>query len=288
MEQIDDCCHRFERLRQQRHHQHMCTIRQSDPHVSTVAFQSLDTVRALHQTVVSLRKALEEAHREIDTLKKRITVNEDIEEGKKYREQQQLDTSNENLLNLPLNIDLGNASVNATDTDDQKAFDCTKQVQSNRSTSTNLNDNENNTTDVPHTHRSTKSLNLNEAATSSSRKAATITKQSTEHFEHHVATYDNQQLVLPIKADIKVRKTDINRAETSVVLPTQRLPQMASKIDVKIKLTSNFKIDGSESSSETTGSNSGMFLFIFHNINHYSFFGDDTVQSGTISDNSPQ
>lgn len=280
MEQIDDCCHRFERLRQQRHHQHMCTIRKSDPHVSTVAIQSLDTVRALHQTVVSLRKALEEAHREIDTLKKRITVNEDIEEGKKYREHQQLATSNENLLNLPLNIDLGSATAIATTdhSDDQKPFDCTqiKQVPSNCSTSTNLNDNENNTTDVPHTHRSTKSLNLNEQATSSSRKA-TITKHSTEHIQHHVTTYDNQQLVLPIKADIKVRKTDINRAETSVALPTQRLPQMASKIDVKIKLTSNFKIDGSESSSETTASNSGMFFFseILTTI-HFCLFGEQS------------
>ena len=58
-------------------------------HVSS-AFQSLDTVRALHQTVVSLRTALEDAHREIDNLKKQIVIKSDIDDGKIFHSQRQL------------------------------------------------------------------------------------------------------------------------------------------------------------------------------------------------------
>lgn len=266
MEQIDDCCHRFERLRHQRH-QHMCTIRQNDHHIPTVAIQSLDTVRALHQTVVSLRKALEDAHREIDSLKKQITVKDDIEEGKKFRDQQ-LTKSNESLSNLPLAIDLStvDGDDNSDDDNNQTSLDHTqtRHTQSNRSTTTGLNRNENKSTDVPLTHRSTKSLNLiDEQAASPSRQTANSKhSQSSEHFEHHVKTHSESQhkhiVVHPIKTDIKIKSPDTQTAQTSLtLLPHKRLPQMASKIDVKIKLTSNFKIDGSESSSETTGSNSG-------------------------------
>lgn len=53
-------------------------------HLSST-IQSLDTVRALHQTVVCLRSALEDAQREINQLKKQISVNVDIKNGKKLR-----------------------------------------------------------------------------------------------------------------------------------------------------------------------------------------------------------
>ncbi|XP_055691930.1 uncharacterized protein LOC129794983 isoform X2 [Lutzomyia longipalpis] len=52
------------------------------------AVHSLDTVRALHQTVVSLRTALDDARREIDKLKRQIHVQTDIEQGKIYRTNQ--------------------------------------------------------------------------------------------------------------------------------------------------------------------------------------------------------
>lgn len=52
----------------------------------SAAIQSLDTVRALHQTVVSLRAALEDAHREIEHLKKHISINVDIDNGKVFRQ----------------------------------------------------------------------------------------------------------------------------------------------------------------------------------------------------------
>lgn len=268
MEQIDDCCHRFERLRHQRH-QHVCNIRQNDHHhhIPTVAIQSLDTVRALHQTVVSLRKALEDAHREIDSLKKQITVKDNIEEGKKFRDQQ-LTKSNESLSNLPLTIDLStvgddNDSHDDHDDHDRDSNKQSRQEQSNRSTSTVHNSDENKVASLPLTHRSSKSLNLNDQPDSSSRQTVTSKQsQSGEHFEQHDTTDEIQhrQLVVhPIKTDIKIKSPETRTTTTSLTLfPNKRLPQMASKIDVKIKLTSNFKIDGSESGSETTGdSNSG-------------------------------
>lgn len=265
MEQIDDCCHRFERLRHQRH-QHVCNIRQNDNrhhHIPTVAIQSLDTVRALHQTVVSLRKALEDANREIDSLKKQITVKDNIEEGKKFRDQQ-LTISNESLSNLPLTIDLSTVdddNDNRDDHDDRNSDKQTRQKQSNRSTSTVHSSDENKAASVPLTHHSSKSLNLNDQPDLSSRQTVT-SKHSSEHFEQHDTTDENQHrhlVVHPIKTDIKIKSPETQTTKTSLTLfPHKRLPQMASKIDVKIKLTSNFKIDGSESGSETTGdSNSG-------------------------------
>lgn len=64
-----------------------CSTRELCPleHAST-AIQSFDTVRALHQSVLCLRAALENAHKEIDTLKKQISVQTDVKDGKIFRE----------------------------------------------------------------------------------------------------------------------------------------------------------------------------------------------------------
>lgn len=281
MEQIDDCCHRFERLRQQRH-QRMCTIQPTDRHIPTVAFQSLDTVRALHQTVVSLRKALEDAHREIDTLKKHITVKDDIEEGKRYREQEEISASNESLVQFPLNIDLStitNSEPNISSQNDRTHFESNKshgQIKtSNQSTTTPTDSikHETKAFDIPSARQSTKSFNITEPPQSSaSSHKLTTSKHShdSEHFHDHTITHKTQhsQVILHPKTTTNTVKNSTNPKEqsvdTSITLPTRRTPQMASKIDVKIKLISNFQIDSNDSSSETTGdSNSGILFDIF-------------------------
>lgn len=48
----------------------------------STAVKSIDTVRALHQTVVSLRSALDESRQEIEKLKKQIVVNHEIQNAK--------------------------------------------------------------------------------------------------------------------------------------------------------------------------------------------------------------
>lgn len=57
----------------------------NESYLPKTAYKSLETVNALHQTVVTLRKSLEEAKLEINSLKSQIAVKDSIEEGKLYR-----------------------------------------------------------------------------------------------------------------------------------------------------------------------------------------------------------
>lgn len=271
MEQIDDCCHRFERYRQQqnhRHHhhhhtysnnnpQHMCTI-QNNRNIPTVAFQSLDTVRALHQTVVHLRNALEEANREIETLKKQIIVKDDIEEGRKYREQQQQHQNaelNEIYGKQMLTIDLSNMDIEHNKQIEVQTHRTDSQVQ-------NIN-----SKDIPIDveHKSTQSLNDDDQTFNcklkTNNKRSHTTETSYKNYSVVNEHQENKTILRPIKTDIKFNKiSDIETSEAPTS-SARRTKQMASKIDVKIKLTSNFKIDGSESSSDVTGDNNSGKIF---------------------------
>lgn len=55
---------------------------QYNEHRYCTALRSIDTVRALHQTVVSLRSALDESRLEIEKLKKQIIVNNEIQDAR--------------------------------------------------------------------------------------------------------------------------------------------------------------------------------------------------------------
>lgn len=230
MEHIDECYHQYERLHQQQphHFNHIKQQQSADPNFSTVALQSLDTVRALHQTVVHLRTALQKANQEIDSLKKQINVKDTIEEGKKYREQDLVESS-KHLNDLLLNIDLSEVINIHDDSTDRINL----QTQSNCITDINVENNEKPSTIEKHSAQST----------ASSRKGdSTNQSHSTQHHFHHSR-----------KAQDKQKQTNSNTADTTITRSERQLPQMASKIDVKIKLTSNFQIDGNDTSSETTG-----------------------------------
>lgn len=263
MEQIDDCCHQFEWLHQQRH-QHMSAINPTEPHIPTAVYQSLDTVRALHQTVVYLRKALEKAHREIDSLKKQITVKGDIEEGKKYREQEFVAKSN-HLDSLLLDI----GSIEASDT--RNSDDIKLQAQSVRNDKINLKKNESKAFDeYSAQHQSTESVKSNSSPVQSpeySHKTTTTTTKHTQsaehHFQHSLKTHEIQSTDYPIQTHLEEKQSkNYYTVDTSTTLSDGKLPQMASKIDVKIKLTSHFQIDGNDTSSETTGDSVSGILFI--------------------------
>lgn len=68
-----------------------------EEHRYCTAIRSIDTVRALHQTVVSLRTALEESRQEIEKLKKQILVSSEIQDARQCHhpeialQQQQVD-----------------------------------------------------------------------------------------------------------------------------------------------------------------------------------------------------
>lgn len=55
---------------------------QYNEHRYCTALRSIDTVRSLHQTVVSLRSALDESRLEIEKLKKQIIVNNEIQDAR--------------------------------------------------------------------------------------------------------------------------------------------------------------------------------------------------------------
>lgn len=61
--------------------EHYQRVFYNEPRYCT-AIRSIDTVRALHQTVVSLRSALDESRQEIEKLKKQIIINNEIQEAR--------------------------------------------------------------------------------------------------------------------------------------------------------------------------------------------------------------
>lgn len=53
-----------------------------DEHRFCTAIHSIDTVRSLHQTVVSLRSALEDSRQEIEKLRKQILITNEIQDAR--------------------------------------------------------------------------------------------------------------------------------------------------------------------------------------------------------------
>lgn len=220
MDHIDDL-HQFERR------QHSASIE----NISSVALQSLDTVRALHQTVVSLRTALEDAHREIETLKKQIVITNDIEEGKKFREQivedVPIETATNQTIDQTQNSDNDESDEDdevpeATDTVHDKEEECEKHSKSRKQV----------------TSTATRIFIDNHRIRNSEKTTVTLPAITTE--QHHYSA---------------------------------RTPRMASKIDVKIKLSSNIKLDSSNDSSSncsdgttTAESSSGSYRTYFYSI----------------------
>lgn len=188
MDHIDNL-HQFERR------QHCAPIE----NISSVALQSLDTVRALHQTVVSLRTALEDAHREIETLKKQIVITNDIEEGKKYRKQIVDNVPIESATNLSDDSENDeNEDVETVNTDEEKEVECEKHLKGRTQ----------------------------------------VTSTATKIFidDHCIRNIEKTKVVLPANT-------------TGQHHYSARTPRMASKIDVKIMLSSNIKLDSCNDSS---------------------------------------
>lgn len=216
MDQFDNCCHH-----------HLCTSGPNHTRIVPAAYQSLDTVQALHQTVVSLRQTLEKANLEIKSLKNRIAIKEYIDKGKKYHSQ--------------LNIDSIRDRLNFGGDENEN-----KNVQKIEDTFNG-------------THQSTTSLNEeNQSDCGGSDRKSKVKKQNKRHsnYRNPITTNEHQYSIVeigPTETDIEL-KTLGNSA-------SKKYTQMASKIDVKIRLTSNVQIDENGSGSELTSeSSSGKIL----------------------------
>lgn len=203
MEQIDDSCHQnlFRRI----------------PKATNLA------PSALHQTIVSLQRALEEANYEISTLKKQINIKSEILEGKNYHHNQ---PNIEEHLNEIINKNQNNIN--------QKKI---------------INDHDN-------FHRSTEFVNKHIQTSIKNANFSLKNKKKIESdIEHQHCIKQSNELYSceqPIKANIELYSSD------------RKNSTMASKIDVKIKLTSNVRIDRAESSSDhTADSTSGKLKLTF-------------------------
>ncbi|XP_037051288.1 uncharacterized protein LOC119085126 [Bradysia coprophila] len=201
-----------------------CSTREHCPleHASS-AFQSFDTVRALHQSVLCLRAALENAHKEIDTLKKQISVQTDVKEGKIFRETLGVQTENtegkENLTNIK-KADVNTIPERKTEVETQK----TDEV---------IVEDEQKTEDTKPDH---------------SLRAKRRTRRDYHKSEKRTEQYDfSKSTFVP---DIRI--------VTNPSASNKSRKQMASKIDVKIKLSSNVNVDSTSSgTAEDSNSNSG-------------------------------
>lgn len=208
----------------------MCTGHNTDRShtsaTSVVTVQPLDSVHALHQTIVHLRDALDAANHEIGTLKKQITINDDIELGKQYRVQQRQEPchhhSNQSIDTAASPIESSDRQPRVVQVQRKPSSSATYTITTTTIQSTaNDNNEQAHSTNDPHDER--QSLNRDKHKTHKSS----------------VRTSDS-------------RGGEPSGVESTETVSSKQSHKMASKIDVKIKLTSNFQVDGSESSTEAT------------------------------------
>lgn len=249
------------------HHQFDSQFRPVD-NISPAAFQSLDTVRALHQTVVSLRTALEAAHREIDTLKRQVTVTTDIRDGKTYHEQEDKSIINTIADDEPLisdavteassltsTIGIAENIVSAQQTTERRNrndfIKNNNSIEQKDSVIFNLEETESQTAKTTKCHDDNKGKyeNISSATPRSKRKL----KASGTHSQRCV----NVEEIRVIERVIGTKKPGTSNNKV-ITHPKHSIKnQMASKIDVKIRLSSDIKVNGSssETSSDTNSGN---------------------------------
>lgn len=199
------------------HRHHHIDLLCPHEHITT-AFQSLDTVRALHHTVISLRAALEDAHREIDNLKKNISIQTVIDDGKVYHQQQQ-------------QLDVGSGLDETISTG----------VQTDLLTTSERPEPKNPVVSIEEPKLKEQPIVEEKLSSLSPRKKS---RKATSKGKYELG--DTIRSGLP---DIRITSGGSNHHHK----------QMASKIDVKIKVSSNIKVEGpaADSSTDPTTDTSG-------------------------------
>lgn len=201
-----------------------CSTRELCPleHAST-AFQSFDTVRALHQSVLCLRAALENAHKEIDTLKKQISVQKDIKEGKLFREKLEESGAEPKPPKPEENIIPVELKGSEKETHDEKIVN--------------------------------EELKTDDNTANQSLKTKRKIRKDHYRSERRTEKYDlSKSTFVP---DIRI-VTNPNPSTSN-----KSRKQMASKIDVKIKLSSNVNVDSTSSgTADDSNSNSGKLKIV--------------------------
>lgn len=239
--------------------------------ISPAAYQSLDTVRALHQTVVSLRTALEAAHREIDTLKRQIVVTSDIRDGKAYHVQDK---------DIPL-TDSG-ASVGNEPNKESRVTDFRGECVTSVSNINIVAREEPHVVDVVEQPHQQQQQPPSEPAAAASVKFNANTAGNVGHADEELNATSSSHTQRKTKSHSvkshrfvnveKVRISDrdtalhkLSRPDIRIITHPKHSKQMASKIDVKIRLSSDIKVNGS--SSETgSDTNSGKWRLLRYGL----------------------
>ncbi|XP_058838302.1 uncharacterized protein LOC131693993 [Topomyia yanbarensis] len=183
-----------------------------------------DTIRALHETIVSLRTALEESRQDNDRLRKQISVRDTVEEGRSFLRNQTLQPES----SIPRNLK-GTEEINLTNVPESKKSKKLKKKKSKVPADETAED----TGSAQHEQDSSPELE---------------TKQESPRKKHFLKDGTHQKVsVVP---DIQILSHPASGHST-----------MASRIDVKIKVSSNINVEGSSSeadSSEATKDEAGV------------------------------
>ncbi|XP_053685591.1 uncharacterized protein LOC128735123 [Sabethes cyaneus] len=161
-----------------------------------------DTIRALHETIVSLRTALEESRQDNDRLRKQISVRNVVDEGKTYLQQQKQEQE------PPADSAVKTPTTDATEekiAPEKKPKKLKKKLR----------------------------VRIPEDETEEETKTTTTTTTTTAK-------------------DAKHQKFSVTPDIHIVSHPASSHSTMASRIDVKIKVSSNINVDGSSSEADSS------------------------------------
>ncbi|EAT45416.1 AAEL003305-PA [Aedes aegypti] len=177
-----------------------------------------DTIRALHETIVSLRTALEDSRRENERLQKQINVRDVVEEGRGLLK----DYNSHTYGSTPRDL---NTSVETQDAKEQDRK--LKKLKKRRSRPSG---------------EETVDSRENPEEIDVSQPPVQEPKEEPSKKKHPSRDVHSQQKV-SVVPDIQI-----------VSHPTSASghPAMASRIDVKIKVSSNINVDGSSSEAESS------------------------------------
>ena len=188
-------------------------------HQYCTAIRSIDTVRALHQTVVSLRTALDESRQEIEKLKKQILINSEIQDARQCNHP----------ISLSQQIDYKALGEKVSELEKiyYKAH--------------------------PISHSSQEDLAPRRSTErGDSELLSDENKATTSESLHKVRKGDGFKKTISLVPDITISTQNLNESNISATGGNTN-NQMASRIDVKIKVSSNINVsDNNDTSTDAS------------------------------------
>lgn len=183
------------------------------------AIRSIDTVRALHQTVVSLRTALDESRQEIEKLKRQILVNNEIQDARQCNHP----------VNLAQQIDYKALGEKVSELEKIYYKAHPKNTQESRDIPASTSKNIETEGDKP----DNESLNKDER----------VRREKSDGFKKTIS----------LVPDITISTQNLNDSNITSSTGGNTNNQMASRIDVKIKVSSNINVsDNNDTSTDAS------------------------------------